>query len=178
MRMEKPARKESSNMLMMTDIIKGVNAVLNPGKPEINWFAPDPEAKAAIHIRDGRIDKSLSNSKALYGGTIDDQNLKNVKVVAYDGRDGGIYAEGPGSKVTVDGAYISTAGNGSGIGGPSSGAAVKRGASMTLKTPLSTPAAELDTPLPQKKTQHCGFTILSSGPTACLSVMRFLSRQN
>ena len=133
MRMEKPARKESSNMLMMTDIIKGVNAVLNPGKPEINWFAPDPEAKAAIHIRDGRIDKSLSNSKALYGGTIDDQNLKNVKVVAYDGRDGGIYAEGPGSKVTVDGAYISTAGNGSGIGGPSSGAAVKRGASMTLK---------------------------------------------
>ncbi|WP_227224013.1 hypothetical protein, partial [Streptococcus parasanguinis] len=33
----------------------------------------------------------------------------------------------------MDGAYISTAGNGSGIGGPSSGAAVKRGASMTLK---------------------------------------------
>ena len=36
----KPAREECKNMLTMADIIEGVNAVLNPGKPKINWFAP------------------------------------------------------------------------------------------------------------------------------------------
>lgn len=130
---EKPARRESKNLAMMTDIIKGVNAVLNPGKPEINWFAPDPAAKAAIHIKNGKADEGLSNSAVLYGGEIEGQNLKDVKVVAYEGTEGGIYAEGTGSNVIVDGAYISTEGDGSGIGGPSSGAAVKCGANMTLK---------------------------------------------
>lgn len=130
---EKPARREATNLAMMSDIVKSVNAVLNPGKPEINWFAPDPMAKAAIHIKDGKLEESLSNAEVLFGGEIDGQNLKDIKVVAYEGTEGGIYAEGPGSNVTVDGAYISTAGNGSGIGGPSSGAAVKFGANMTLK---------------------------------------------
>lgn len=129
----KPERKESLNLSMMADIIKGVNAVLNPGKPEINWFAPDPEAKAAIHVKDGRVDEASSNPAVLYGAEQDGMTFKDIKVVAYDGREGGIYAEGASSKVTVDGAYISTSGDGSGIGGPSSGAAVKYGAAMTLK---------------------------------------------
>lgn len=130
---DKPARKASTNLAMMADIIKGVNAVLNPGKPEIDWFAPDPAAKAAIHIKNGRYEKSLSQDEILYGGEIDGQNLRDIKVTAYKGTEGGIYAEGSASNVTVDGAYISTAGDGSGIGGPSSGAAVKYGANMTLK---------------------------------------------
>ncbi len=130
---DKPARKASTNLAMMADIIKGVNAVLNPGKPEIDWFAPDPSAKAAIHIKNGRYEKSLSQDEILYGGEIDSQNLRDIKVTAYKGTEGGIYAEGSASNVTVDGAYISTAGDGSGIGGPSSGAAVKYGANMTLK---------------------------------------------
>ena len=40
----KPAREECKNMLTMADIIEGVNAVLNPGKPKINWFAPADDA--------------------------------------------------------------------------------------------------------------------------------------
>ena len=103
--LSKPPRKESKNMLMMTDIIEGVNAVLNPGKPKINWFAPDPEAVAAVHISNGKYDKASSNSKVLYGGEISDNELKDIKVVAYKGTEGGIYAEGTGSKVTVDGAW-------------------------------------------------------------------------
>ena len=34
----KPAREECKNMLTMADIIEGVNAVLNPGNPKINWL--------------------------------------------------------------------------------------------------------------------------------------------
>ena len=64
---------------MMTDIIEGVNAVLNPGKPKINWFAPDPEAVAAVHISNGKYDKASSNSKVLYGGEISDNELKDIK---------------------------------------------------------------------------------------------------
>jgi len=131
--LNKPSRKESTNMLMMTDIIEGVNAVLNPGKPKINWFAPDPKAVAAVHIKNGKYDRASSNSKVLYGGEVSDDELKDIKVVAYEGTEGGIYAEGAGSNVTVDGACISTAGDGSGIGGPSSGVAVKFGANLTLK---------------------------------------------
>ena len=103
---DKPARKASTNLAMMADIIKGVNAVLNPGKPEIDWFAPDPAAKAAIHIKNGRYEKSLSQDEILYGGEIDGQNLRDIKVTAYKGTEGGIYAEGSVSNVTVDGAYI------------------------------------------------------------------------
>ena len=44
----KPLREESKNILTMADIIEGVNAVLNPGKPKINWFAPAEDAVADI----------------------------------------------------------------------------------------------------------------------------------
>jgi len=130
---EKPERKPSENMLSMADIIEGVNAVLNPGKPKINWFAPDPKAVAAVHINNGKYEKSTSNPSVLYGGEVTDSEIKDIKVVAYEGTEGGVYAEGKGSRVTVDGAYISTQGDGSGIGGPSSGVAVKYGADLTLK---------------------------------------------
>ena len=130
---EKPLRQKALNMLTMADIIKGVNAVLNPGKDPVNWFAPDPEAKAAVHIRNGKYDEASSNTAAVFGGDISDRRVEDLKVVAYKGTEGGVYAEGAGTDVTVDGAYISLEGDGSGIGGPSSGAAAKFGASLTLK---------------------------------------------
>ena len=82
--LNKPPRQESKNMLMMADIVEGVNAVLNPGKPKINWFVPDPKAVAAVHIKNGKYDKQSSNSKVLYGGEVSDTELKDIKVVAYE----------------------------------------------------------------------------------------------
>lgn len=49
----KQARRECKNMLSMADIITGVNAILNPGKEPIDWFAPSEDAVAAVHIKDG-----------------------------------------------------------------------------------------------------------------------------
>ena len=49
----KPAREESKNMLTMADIIEGVNAVLNPGKPKINWFAPADDVQVSrLHLQE------------------------------------------------------------------------------------------------------------------------------
>lgn len=59
--------------------------------------------------------------------------MENLKVVAYEGTEGAIYAEGAGTDVTVDTAYISLAGDGQGIGGPASGASAKYNAKLTIK---------------------------------------------
>lgn len=80
---QKPAREESKNMLTMADIIEGVNAVLNPGKPKINWFAPAEDAVAAVHIKNGKYEEATSNSSVVYGGTVTDGKIENLKVVAY-----------------------------------------------------------------------------------------------
>lgn len=133
---ERPQRRECKNMLSMADIITNVNAILNPGKEPIDWFAPAADAVAAVHIKDGAYREDLSNGKVLYGGTVSDRELKDIKVVAYNGNEGGIYAEGAGTDVTVDGAYISLEGEGTGIGGPASGAAAKYGAHLTLKNAI------------------------------------------
>ena len=127
---DKPARKPSVNMLTMSDIITGVNSILNPGKEPVNWFAPAADAVAAVHVKDGKA--GIDNPSVLYGGDVTDKEVAGLKVVAYDGREGGIYAEGAATDVTVDGAYISLAGDGEGIGGPASGAAAKYGAKLTL----------------------------------------------
>lgn len=127
----KPPRMPSLNMLTMADIITGVNAVLNPGKPLINWFAPAADAVAAVQVKDGKAE--VTNPGVLYDGVVSDKEISKLKVVAYAGNEGGIYAEGAGTDVTVDGAYISLAGDGEGIGGPSSGAAAKFGAKLTIR---------------------------------------------
>lgn len=127
----KPERKPSLNLATMSDIITGVNAVLNPGKPLINWFAPAADAVAAVHVKDGKA--NVDNPSVLCDGEVSDTLVKDLKVVAYDGREGGLYAEGSATDVTLDGAYISLAGDGEGIGGPSSGAAAKYGAKLTVK---------------------------------------------
>ena len=129
----KPAREECKNMLTMADIIEGVNAVLNPGKPKINWFASADDAVAAVHIKDGKYDEATSNPSVVYGGKVSGNKVENLKVVAYEGTEGAIYAEGAGTDVTVDTAYISLAGDGQGIGGPASGAAAKYNAKLTIK---------------------------------------------
>lgn len=126
-------RKECKNIASMAEIITNVNAILNPGKEPIDWFAPAKDAVAAVHIKEGKYQKELSNDKVLFGGSVSDKELKDIKVVAYNGNEGGIYAEGAGTDVTVDTAYISLEGEGTGIGGPASGAAAKYGANLTLK---------------------------------------------
>lgn len=133
---QKPERKPSVNMLTMADIISGVNAVLNPGRPPVNWFAPAADAVAAVHVKDGRA--AVENPGVLWGGRVSDKKLTDIKVVAYEGREGGVYAEGAATDVAVDGAYISLAGDGEGIGGPSSGAAAKFGARLTIKNAVIT----------------------------------------
>ena len=131
----KPAREECKNMLTMADIIEGVNAVLNPGKPKINWFAPADDAVAAVHIKDGKYDETTSNPSSQYmAETSSDNKVENLKVVALRKEPKrAIYAEGAGTDVTVDTAYISLAGDGQGIGGPASGASAKYNAKLTIK---------------------------------------------
>ena len=97
--LDKPARKPSVNMLTMADIITGVNAILNPSKEPVNWFAPAADAVAAVHVKDGKA--AIDNPAVLYGGEVSDREVSGLKVVAYDGREGGVYAEGADRKSVV-----------------------------------------------------------------------------
>lgn len=132
----KPERQEATQLSTMAEIITAVNAILNPGKEPVNWFAPAKDAVAAVEIKDGKA--SVTNAAVLYGGQVNDKLLQDIKVVAYDGREGGVYAQGAATDVTLDRAYISLAGDGEGIGGPASGAAAKYGAKLTVKNAIIT----------------------------------------
>ena len=129
----KPERQASTQLATMADIIVGVNAALNPGKEPINWFAPADDAIAAVHVKNGKYLEDKANQKVVYGGCISDKEVKNLKVVAYGGNEGAIYAEGSGTDLTVEGAIISLSGDGQGIGGPASGASAKYNANLTIK---------------------------------------------
>ncbi|SDB22037.1 hypothetical protein [Eubacterium oxidoreducens] len=131
-----PERRESKNLATMAEIIEAVNGILNPNGPKINWFAPAEDAVAAVHFKDGKYDEKTSNPDVVYGGEVSDKEVKDLKVVAYDGNRGAIYAEGAGTDVTVDGAYISLQGDGTGIGGPASGASAKYNAKLTIKNAI------------------------------------------
>ena len=90
-----------------------------------------PKMIPSVYIKDGKI--AQGNAQTLYGGEITETGATDVRIVAYDGSVGGIYAEGPGTDYTVEGAVISLSGDGQGLGGMSAGAGVDNHAKLTLK---------------------------------------------
>ena len=129
----KPKRLPSKLSMKTADIVKMVNRLANPGKPPVNWVEGYPDAKAAIHIKEGICIEEASKRDIIFGGKIDNNCMENLRIVAYQGSEGGIYAEGAGSRAVVDGAVISLFGDGKGVGGPATGAAVKNKSDLTLR---------------------------------------------
>ena len=97
-----------------------------PGGPEM------PEEKptfAALEVQSGKI---VSQDPAITG-TFTDTTAKNVHLNLNRGDMGGIYVAGEGSDFTVEHANIRLSGEGQGLGGKISGAAVEDHASLTLR---------------------------------------------
>lgn len=90
-----------------------------------------PKMTPSVYIKDGKLVEG--NSATVYGGTITEDGAADVRIVAYDGSIGGIYAEGAGTDYTVEGAVISLSGDGQGLGEKSAGAGVSDHAKLTLK---------------------------------------------
>jgi hypothetical protein len=129
----KPERQPSTLSVTTEDILKTINALANPGNPPINWFDGYTDAKAAVCIKDGKHLVTESKKEIVFGGDISDTEITDLKVVAYNGNEGGVYVEGGKSRVTVDGAVINLSGPGKGVGGPGTGAAVKHQGDLTLR---------------------------------------------
>ena len=89
-----------------------------------------PKMTPSIHVKDGKVVSEAS--PFVYGGEITDTTAEDLRIVSYDGSVGGIYAEGPGTNYTVDGAVISLSGDGQGLGEKSAGAGVSDHATLTL----------------------------------------------
>lgn len=117
--------------LKVADLVKTVNGIFNPGGPIFDWFAGYEDAKAAIEVRDGKA--QVANPDILMGGQIDGQHISNLKVVGYDGRDGGVYCDGPETNAVIEDAYITLEGVGKGLGGPDTGVSVRNGATAVIK---------------------------------------------
>ncbi len=129
----KPERLPSKLLLKTEDILKTINELANPGKPPINWFEGYPDAKAAVSIRGNELVKEELKQDTLISEDMTKFTVKDLKVVAYEGNEGGVYVEGPNSRVTVENAVINLSGPGKGVGGPGCGAAVKNQGDLTLK---------------------------------------------
>lgn len=128
---KKPARK-TPRLITFEEMIATLGPP--PGVPEGgDVFAEAADACAAVRITDGKYVPSNSKVDVVYGGTVTDTNVNDLKVVAYNGVVGGVRAEGGGSAVTVDGAVINLSGDGRGLGGVASGASVNDRGSLTLK---------------------------------------------
>lgn len=132
-------------------ILKAKEITITPRVPYVpiepwDWFkengiedkagGPPPMGKGpvmvpSVYIKDGK--RIEGNDKTVYGGQISDTEAADVRIVAYDGAVGGIYAEGAGTDYTVEGAVISLSGDGAGLGEKSAGAGVSDHAALTLK---------------------------------------------
>ncbi len=127
----KPARETPHLQIKLSEIVQAVNAGLNPGKPIINWFEGDPDGVAAVTIQDG--EASITNESVKFGGTIDGQTISNLKVVAYKGHQGGVYADGAATDAVVDNAVIYCEDAGKGVGGPDTAVSVRNNANLTIR---------------------------------------------
>ncbi len=94
-----------------------------PGMPE-SW----PEF-AALEVKNGKV---IAHDEALTG-IISDKKAQNVLLNLHRKDMGGIYVSGEGSDYTVEHANIRISGEGQGLGGKLSGAAVEDHATLTLK---------------------------------------------
>jgi len=127
----KPSRLPSTLSVKTEDIIMGVNAGLNPGKPIINWFKGDPASKAAVCIKDGKAVAAECDASIRFGGEHSDNSAKDLLVVDYKGTGGGVYVEGGASKVTVKNAVMALHGSGTGVCSPAVGLAVTQHGDLT-----------------------------------------------
>ena len=127
---QRPLRRKPDYVRSVAQVVAAANS-LAPG-PDFNWFAPNPDAKAAVHIKDGHYESSLSVQSVLLGGFVEDGKASAVRVEAGDGKTGGVFVQGKGS-FEVDGAWVSLSGDCDGIGGPATGAAVCDGGELTIR---------------------------------------------
>ena len=128
--LQRPVRRKADYVRSVAQVIASANS-LAPG-PDFDWFAPNPEAKAAVHVKDGSYAPDLSATSAFLGGIIEDGKASSVRVEAGDGKTGGVFVQGKGSW-EVDGAWISLSGDCDGIGGPATGAAVCDGGELVIR---------------------------------------------
>ena len=131
---KKPAVNEQEHgqiTLKVADLVTTVNQIMNPGGEVFDWFAGYEDAKAAVEVRDGKA--QVANPEILMGGQIDGQHIYNLKVVGYDGKDGGVYCDGPETDAIVENAYITLEGIGKGLGGPDTGVSARNGATVTVR---------------------------------------------
>ncbi len=105
-----------------------------PGGPEGGPGGPGEQAPtyAAIEICDGKLSPD-SCTWALQGGQVSDTCAAGVRLAAERGDLGGVYVSGSGSDFTVEDAFIRLRGEGAGLGGKCSGAAVENGGKLTLR---------------------------------------------
>ena len=128
---EIPVKEHAQITLKVQDLVKTVNSIMNPDGPVFDWFAGYEDGQAAIEVRDG--ETAIVNQNALMSCDVDGQHICNLKVVGYDGRDGGVYCDGEDTDVLIENAYISLEGEGKGLGGPDTGVSARNKATVTIK---------------------------------------------
>jgi hypothetical protein len=86
-----------------------------------------------VYIKDGKFSAGDSKKEAVTAGEIKDTYATGVKIAAKEGTTGGVYVKGIGSEYILSDANIELSGNGTGLGGPGSGAASDDHSTLIIK---------------------------------------------
>lgn len=122
--------------------IKGFT-IHKPERPVYVPFHPaggdggeEPETQASfptVQVVDGKLDAAGSVLDSLCSGQVTDTEANDVKIALDGGNKGGFYITGATTEYTIRDSEITLSGDGFGLGGPISGAAVDNKAKLTLE---------------------------------------------
>jgi hypothetical protein len=116
-----------------------IEEIMKKWPPKSGGAAPGPEVKKSeklvpgVYIDKGKYVAGASKRDVVKAGKIGDKEATGVKIAAEGGNLGGVYVKGEGSEYTLSDANIELAGDVSGMGGITAGAAADDHGSLTLK---------------------------------------------
>jgi len=103
------------------------------GPPGAGGPGGGAKSTPAVYIDNGKYSAGQSKKDAVEKGKIADSYGTGIKITAKEGNVGGVYVKGIGSEYILSDATIDLSGNGSGLGGPGSGAASDDHSTLIIK---------------------------------------------
>jgi hypothetical protein len=103
------------------------------GSGAVQGMGDSSKATPTIYIDDGKYSAAKSKSDGGTAGQVGDKSALGLKLNSKEGNVGGVYVKGLGSEYTIANANIVLSGDGSGLGGPGSGASADDYATLIIR---------------------------------------------
>jgi hypothetical protein len=103
------------------------------GAGAVQGLGDSSKATPTVYIDDGKYSAGKSKTGGVTPGQVGDKSALGLKLTSKEGNVGGVYVKGLGSEYTIANANIVLSGDGSGLGGPGSGASADDFATLIIR---------------------------------------------